>query len=148
MGVFLKVNIKTSGEKGLQSKVENFFKFIDFWLHWVFVALCRLSLVTANQGYFSLWWHMGFSLWWLLLLQSTDSGCSGFSTCSTWAQWLWFTGLVALSATCGNFRDQGSNPCPLHWQADSYPLYHQGKPKVEIKYDCASCALWSLLQHP
>ena len=24
------------------------------------------------------------------------------------------------------FPDRGSNPCPWHWQADSYPLYHQG----------------------
>ena len=24
---------------------------------------------------------------------------------------------------------QGSNPCPLHWQADSQPLCHQGSPK-------------------
>ena len=24
--------------------------------------------------------------------------------------------------------DQGSNPCRLHWQADSQPLRHQGKP--------------------
>ena len=23
---------------------------------------------------------------------------------------------------CGIFPDQGSNPCPLHWQADSQPL--------------------------
>ena len=23
------------------------------------------------------------------------------------------------SAACGIFPDQGSNPCPLHWQADS-----------------------------
>ena len=26
---------------------------------------------------------------------------------------------------CGIFPDQGLNPCPLHWQADSHPLYHQ-----------------------
>ena len=32
------------------------------------------------------------------------------------------------SATCGIFPDQGSNPCPLHWQADSQPLRHQGSP--------------------
>ena len=30
------------------------------------------------------------------------------------------------SAACGNFPDQSSNPCPLHWQADSQPLRHQG----------------------
>ena len=28
--------------------------------------------------------------------------------------------------TCGIFPDQGLNPCPLYWQVDSYPLYHQG----------------------
>ena len=30
------------------------------------------------------------------------------------------------SAACGIFPDQGLNPCPLHWQADSQPLRHQG----------------------
>ena len=30
------------------------------------------------------------------------------------------------STTCGIFPDQGSNPCPPHWQADSQPLRHQG----------------------
>ena len=32
------------------------------------------------------------------------------------------------SAACGVFPDQGSNPCPLHWQADSQPVRHQGSP--------------------
>ena len=32
------------------------------------------------------------------------------------------------SAACGIFPDQGSNPHPLHWQADSQPLHHQGSP--------------------
>ena len=32
------------------------------------------------------------------------------------------------SAACGIFPDQGLNPCPLHWQADSQPLRHQGSP--------------------
>ena len=47
-------------------------KNICFWLHWVFVAECRLSLVAVKRGYspvavagFSLWWH---------LLWSTGSG--------------------------------------------------------------------------
>ena len=33
------------------------------------------------------------------------------------------------SAACGILPDQGSNPRPLHWQADSQPLRHQGSPK-------------------
>ena len=35
---------------------------------------------------------------------------------------------LSCSAACGIFPDQGSNPCPLHWQADSQPLCHQGSP--------------------
>ena len=35
------------------------------------------------------------------------------------------------SVACGIFPDQGSNPCPLHWQADSQPLHHQGKPTMK-----------------
>ena len=35
---------------------------------------------------------------------------------------------LSCSAACGIFPDQGSNRCPLHWQADSQPLRHQGSP--------------------
>ena len=35
---------------------------------------------------------------------------------------------LSCSAACGILPDQGSNPCPLHWQADSQPLRHQGSP--------------------
>ena len=42
------------------------------------------------------------------------------SNCGSRAQLLW---------ACGIFPDQGLNPCPLHWQADSQPLRHQGSPK-------------------
>ena len=49
---------------------------------------------------------------------------TGFSGCGVWAQELWLAGSVVVvhglscSAACGIFLDQGSNPCPLHWQAD------------------------------
>ena len=35
---------------------------------------------------------------------------------------------LSRSTACGIFPDQGSNPCPLPWQADSQPLRHQGSP--------------------
>ena len=38
------------------------------------------------------------------------------------------------SAACGIFPDQGSNLCPLHWQADSQPLRHQGSPSFTFLY--------------
>ena len=59
--------------------------FIYFWLPWVFVAVCGLSLVVASGGY-SLLRCAGFLLRWLLLLRSTGSRRSGFSSCGTWAQ--------------------------------------------------------------
>ena len=55
----------------------------------------------------------------LSILSVWVSHCGGFSravhglSCST-------TGWI--------FPDQGSNPCALHCQAGSYPLYHQGSP--------------------
>ena len=59
--------------------------FIYFWLRGVFVAANGLSLVAASGGYSSLW-CVGFSLWWLRLLQSMGSRHAGFSRCSTLAQ--------------------------------------------------------------
>ena len=46
------------------------------------------------------------------------------------------------SAACGIFPDQGSNPFPLHWQADSQPLRHQGSPHVILLWH------WSCSFHP
>ena len=88
-----------------------------------------LSLVAASRGY-SLLQCAGFSLWWLPLLQSTGSRHAGFSSCGTVgsvvvAHGLWSAGSVVVvhrlscSAVRGIFPDQGSNLCPLHWQADS-----------------------------
>ena len=52
----------------------------------------------------------GFSLQWLLLLQSMGSRHAGSVV---------VVHGLSCSAACGIFLDQGSNPCPLHWQADS-----------------------------
>ena len=48
-----------------------FILFIYFWLRWVFIAAHRLPLVAVSRGYSLLQWA-GFSLRWLLLLQSMD----------------------------------------------------------------------------
>ena len=61
-----------------------FVLFIYFWLCWVFVAAHGLSLVAASGGYSSLQ-CTGFSLRWLLLLQSTGSRACGLSSCGSWA---------------------------------------------------------------
>ena len=94
--------------------------FIYIWLCWVFVSVWGLSPVAASGGHSSSR-CAGLSLSRLLLLRSTGSRHAG-------------SVIVAhgpsRSAACGIFPDQGSNPCPLHWQADSQPLYHQGSPTL------------------
>ena len=79
-----------------------------------------LSLVVASGGLSSSR-CTGLSLSQPLLLWSTGSRCAG-------------SVIVAhgpsCSVACGIFPDQGSNPCPLHWQADSQPLRHQGSPLI------------------
>ena len=105
--------------------------YFNFWLrhvlvaaHGLFVVACRLLVVAC-----------GFSL----------------SSCGTRAPGRVGSavgGMQALSlrcvcsvvvahrlscfAACGIFPDQGSNPCPLHWKADSLPPHHQGSPKIHF----------------
>ena len=62
-----------------------FIYFIYFWLRWVFIAACGLSLVAVSRGYSSLP-CVGFSLRWLLLLQSMGSRRVCFSRCGARAQ--------------------------------------------------------------
>ena len=54
-----------------------------------------------------------------LLLRSTGSRRAGSATVAHGP---------TCSTACGILPDQGSNPCPPHWQADSQPLRHQGSP--------------------
>ena len=61
----------------------------------------------------------GLSLSRALLLRSTSSRRAGSVVVAH---------APSCSAACGIFPDQGSNLCPLHWQADSQPLCHQGSP--------------------
>ena len=90
-----------------------------FWLCWVFVSVRGLSLVAASGGRSSSQ-CASLSLSRPLLLRSTGSvvvahGPSRF-------------------AACGIFPDQGSNPCPPHWQADSQPLRHQRSPNSFLEF--------------
>ena len=77
-----------------------------------------LSPVVASGGHSSSR-CTGLSLSRPLLLRSTGSRRAG-------------SVIVAHGPSCsaayGIFPDQGSNLCPLHWQADSQPLRHQGSP--------------------
>ena len=82
--------------------------FFFFWLYQVFVVAHGLSLVEASRGY-------SVVVRGLVIAIASLVGDHG----------LWSTGSVvtvyqfSCSAICGIFPDQGLNPCPLHWQADS-----------------------------
>ena len=95
-----------------------------FWLCWVFISVRGLSLVVASGGHSSSR-CAGLSLSRPLLLWSTGSRRTGSVVVAHG---------LSCSTACGIFPDQGSNPCPLHWQADSQPLCHQGSPQVLISY--------------
>ena len=77
-----------------------------------------LSLVAASGGHSSSR-CAGLSLSRPLLLRSTGSRRTSSVIVAHGPR---------CSAACGILPDQGSNPCPLHWQADSQPLHHQGSP--------------------
>ena len=94
------------------------------------------SLVVASRGFslaVGVWAsHRGGSS----CRRAQAPGCMGFSNCGTWAQQRRLQSLehrlrivaqgLSCSLPCGIFLDQGSNSCLLHWQADAWPLSHQG----------------------
>ena len=90
------------------------------------VFVWGLSLVAASGGHSSSRCGgrsssrcAGLSLSRPLPLRGTGSRCAGSVVVAHGP---------SCSVACGIFPDQGSNPCPLHWQADSQPLHHQGSP--------------------
>ena len=93
---------------------------IYLWLCWVFVSVRGLSPAAASGGHSSLR-CAGLSLLRPLLLRSTGSRRAGSVVVAHGP---------SRSAARGILPDQGSNPCPLHRQADSQPLHHQGSPSL------------------
>ena len=91
--------------------------------------LCEGFLLVVASGGHSSSRCAGLSLSRPLLLRSTGSRCAG-------------SAIVAHGPSCsaarGIFPDQGSNPCPLHWQAESQPLRHQGSPRQHLFFDTFS----------
>ena len=101
-----------------------FFLFKIYLFIYLFIFGCvgsvrGLSLVVASGGHSSSR-CAGLSLSRPLLLRSTGSRRAGSVVVAHGP---------SCSAACGIFPDQGSNTCPLHWQADSQPLCHQGSPR-------------------
>ena len=117
------LSFRDSQPKKVQLFLKNKFiyLFIYFWLCWVFVSVRGLPLVAAIGGHSSSR-CAGLSLSWPLLLRGTGPRRAGSVVVAHGP---------SCSAACGIFPEQGSNPCPLHWQADSQPLRHQGSPIMQ-----------------
>ena len=88
---------------------KNKFIYLFIWLCWVFVSARGLSPVAVSGGHSSSW-CAGLSLSRPLLLRNTGSRRAGSVVVAHGPSY---------SLACGIFPDQGLNPCPLHWQADS-----------------------------
>ena len=139
--------------------------FMYLWLRWVFVAACGLSLVAASRGYSSLR-CAGFSLQWLLLLQSTGSRHVGsvvvarglqrehglqvhrLSSCGTWTQLLqgmWDlprTGLEPVSPTlAGRFLTTAppGKPTSIFLSVTSRSQIMGWNSKIETTWYVLSC---------
>ena len=86
-----------------------------FWLPWVSRAACGLLWLAAGRVLFVE--VRGLLPPWSAGPEQTGFSCRPprLSRCG-----------LSCSMAVGVFPAQGLNPCSLHWQADFYPLRHQG----------------------
>ena len=119
--------------------------FLSFFKCDFYLLCCAGS--SLLHGLFSSCWEQGLlfvSVRGLLLLQSTGSRCTGFSSCGTGLGCCGSPPLetssvgvvhgLSCSQACGIFPDQGWNLCHLHWQLDSLPLSRQGSPHLALLF--------------
>ena len=105
---------------GTATREENMGYYIYvFWLCWIFVAVHRLSLVSATTGYSLIAVHRL-----LIVLASLTEGHRLYGAGASAV----VTHRCSYPMAHGIFSDQGLNPCPLHWQVDSLPLAYHGSP--------------------
>ena len=91
------------------SSILNFFKnkfylFIYFWLHWVFIAARRLSLVAASGGYSCGTRASHCSGFFCCERGMRASHCGGFFCCGAQALGAWASVVVACGlSSCGSW---------------------------------------------
>ena len=93
-----------------------FFNIYIFCLQWIFTAACRLPLVAESSGYSLVAVHGLLIVVASLVTRTQILGHTGFSSQCTWAQRLWYTGLVTPwhVGSCQK-RDQTSVLCIARW---------------------------------
>ena len=132
----------------LEQVAISFSKFLLHNIQWLIIFFIALGLCCCAQAFSS-----GRTQGLLSSCGAWASHCSGFSYCSRStgfivaarglsifrSQALRYSSVIvshgrSYSTTRGIFSDQGSNLCPLHWQAYSYALRHQGRPALILNY--------------
>ena len=99
--------------------------------HWGGFSCCRAQALGTRVSVVA---ALRLSTCDLLGLGAQASGVAvqGLSSCSSRLSGMGSVVVAqgfSCSEACGNLPDQRSKMCPLHWQADSYPLHHQESPK-------------------
>ena len=106
--------MKTPGSDGLAGSLNCPFFFFNVFLVVLGLHWCTWPFSSCGE-----WGHLSNCGAW-------TSHCGGFYSSRAWAldPWFWVIVVHRLSCpvACGIFLDQGSSPCPLHWQVDSKPL--------------------------
>ena len=104
------------------------FIYLNLFIYLIYLFLAALGLRCCTRA-FSSCKRAGATLH----CSARASHCGGLSCCRARAPGAWASVAVAprlsCSSACGILPDQGSNPRPPHWQADSQTLCHQGSPQ-------------------
>ena len=105
------------------------FFFFFFWLYWVYVAVHRGYSRSSGQAS-----HYGSFSYCRAQALSVRAAAHRLNRCGSRAYEAYSSvaGVHRLccSVVCAILPDECSNPCPLYWQPDSYPLCHQASPSI------------------
>ena len=139
-----------------QCFISSSFSFKDLFIYllfgfYLFFILCFIYLLLTVLGLRCCVW--AFFTWGerdrsLVGVRSTGSRHAGVSSGGSQAPGHRLSSCVhglRFPAACGTFPDQRRNPCPLHLQAHSLPLSHQGSPIADSVLHCVAAPHFSHL---
>ena len=124
--VFIKSRAPSVRASSGAGQVLGFICFFVWLVHWflgIFLAALGLHCCVLTFSSCAKWGLLSScgeqASEWRLFLQSTALGAQVSIVVAH---------ELSFSTVCGILPDQGSHPCPLPWEVDSYPLDRQGSP--------------------